>query len=91
MTCPTCHKKTRVIDSRSRGNEIRRRRVCADGHRCTTVEKVTSCPSGQTAYRTKDRAIYSLRAQGKIPYKCDLCGQWHLTPMIFGATPHSEI
>jgi transcriptional repressor NrdR len=41
MKCPYCGKKTRVIDSRSAGEGIRRRRECkACGQRFTTYERV---------------------------------------------------
>ena len=42
MECPECGiKKTRVVDMRpSTFNQIRRRRVCDNGHRFTTYENV---------------------------------------------------
>jgi transcriptional regulator NrdR family protein len=41
MKCPVCGTYTEVIDSRLRGDNIRRRRyVCANEHRFTTNEIV---------------------------------------------------
>lgn len=39
MTCPMCDCSTVVVDSRSFGDFVRRRRKCSGcGHRFTTVE-----------------------------------------------------
>jgi hypothetical protein len=41
ISCPECHIAfTRVIDSRAKGHQIRRRRECYNGHRFTTYERV---------------------------------------------------
>lgn len=39
MTCPVCGSKTHIVNSRSDGETVRRRRECLDcGHRFTTRE-----------------------------------------------------
>lgn len=39
MTCPVCGGQTRITDSRSDGETVRRRRECREcGHRFTTRE-----------------------------------------------------
>ena len=57
MKCPLCQTKFHeVIDSRKRGNEIRRRRQCFNGHRFSTLEtlaelsSIRRIPRGQNKY-----------------------------------------
>ena len=41
MKCPKCLHETKVVDSRSHGNDIKRRRLChACNHRFTTFERI---------------------------------------------------
>ena len=52
MTCPYCHARTRVVDSRRYGKAVRRRRSCAAcGARILTTETYTHTltPPRQTA------------------------------------------
>lgn len=39
MKCPKCKSFTKVIDTTTKDKEIRRRRICSEGHKFTTLEK----------------------------------------------------
>ena len=84
MTCPTCQSKTQVIDSREAADGIRRRRVCEQGHRVSTIEKALySCHTGLHGFPnlSKARQAKQRREGAWIESSCD-CGKWHLTPVI---------
>lgn len=83
MTCPTCQKQTRVLDSRFRDGEVYRRRRCKNGHRFSTLERVVpQCDTGLHGFGN----LYHLRAAKKRrdgawkEFFCE-CGKWHLTPV----------
>lgn len=57
MNCPLCGADTKVIDTRSDGAEVRRRRECKScGHRFTTYEV-----HNLVSAAAKDRAIVQLQ------------------------------
>lgn len=51
MKCPFCNAWSDVIENRATKTSTRRRRTCANGHRFTTHERVTS----HTVRRVDDR------------------------------------
>lgn len=68
--CPIrgCDARCSVLDSRARDDYVRRRYVCASGHRFTTSEVVVPSKSGQhlkTHYAAK-RLVGSVKRIDKI-------------------------
>ena len=48
--CPACGERARVIDSREHKTHCRRRYLCPQGHRYTTVEIVAPAKQGRDSY-----------------------------------------
>ena len=56
MKCPECGTPHHEVnDSRKRGNEIRRRRECFNGHRFSTIETVAVLQPGRVIPRGKKK------------------------------------
>jgi transcriptional regulator NrdR family protein len=55
MICPLCKTKTDVVDTRTlKRNQVKRRRVCINGHIFSTKEEAVTAP--------EDRSLKSRRA-----------------------------
>jgi hypothetical protein len=85
MTCPTCQSKTQVIDSRETSEGIRRRRVCEQGHRFSTLEWLAAslCETGNYGFGSLGKARAAIKRRGGEwrAHPCDYCDAWHLTPV----------
>ena len=82
MTCPTCHTKTKIIDSRPQGpGRTYRRHRCKNGHAFSTLETFEKFLEQRICADTGLRKYSLMRAAqltGDV-HKCDHCGKWHLT------------
>ena len=92
MICPICKKRTRVIDSRSRNGEVRRRRCCKKGHRFSTLEKFVQHIRNPICEATglRSYALMTVVQKKGNPIPCDGCGKWHLTPEPWIAKPPQQ-
>lgn len=83
MTCPTCHTKTRIIDSREkRPGQRWRRHLCQNNHKFSTLETFEKFLQQHICAATglRSYALGTVVIKDGDPFKCEACGRWHLTP-----------
>ena len=82
MTCPNCKQQTKIIDSRPRspGSTYRKHR-CKNGHVFTTLETFEKFLDDKicAAAGLRKYSLTSAVRMSEKTYKCDHCGDWHLT------------